>query len=230
MGVYRKDPRARPTNASSQQAAGAKKRGRPQVDQAPSRQVTVQSPKNGRRKPRDDPLALLQAQRAQRRLDENPARVDKRGKPSFIPLRRQFAVRRDLAPGAKICLSYLLNTQSAREKGIAYPYHETVARALGIGKKQIQRYLKELEDHLLLTRKKRGFGKSSIYYLHDSWSVEGSDDLIQPWHLILANGTKVSTHRRHKSPLKKDTSARAERTPMTRSRGHQRPEQYRRSS
>jgi len=148
MRAYLNSPHRPEAQASGLDSDRAKKKtGSRPVAPARSRRVkTTPTKGGGRREPNGDPLTALQAHRAQKRKIENAARVAKGGKPSFIPLHRRILARTDLSYGARILFSYLQNTPSARKEGIAYPYQATLARALGVGRKQIQLYVKELVE------------------------------------------------------------------------------------
>lgn len=68
-----------------------------------------------------------------------------------------------LTPGAK--LTYVMLLSYAWEKDNCYPGQTTLAADLGGGERSVRRYLTELQQHGLLIVKRRGLGKTNIYYL-----------------------------------------------------------------
>jgi hypothetical protein len=55
----------------------------------------------------------------------------------------------------------------AWQQGSCFPGYARLQHALGCGINQVTRYLRELEDAGLITRRRRGLGKTTVYTLHD---------------------------------------------------------------
>ena len=78
----------------------------------------------------------------------------------FVP--DWLAPRTEISWGAKACFGKL--AKFAGKNGVAYPFQDKLAEALGIQKRQIQRYLKELQNYKLIEIKIQGLGKPNLYY------------------------------------------------------------------
>jgi len=195
MESYRSNPRGRTAHGSGQDVARVKKR-RPPASLPPSRQPrrTKVSKQTGRRKESNsDPLRFLNARRAQRRSDENAARVSTNGTPMFLKVPARIQARSELSDGAKILHAYFLNVDSKDKKGNVAPYQNTLAEALHVDVRTIRRYIQELENAFLLSDEERGMKQSSVYYLHDSWTVTWADEnLTMPWKVQIPDRSKVS--------------------------------------
>lgn len=173
-----------------------------------------------------DPWAMLHARRAQIRREANTARVDESGSPLFHRLPNRIQARAELSDGAKILFAYLLNVDSKDRKANVAPYQATLAEALHVDVRTIRRYLQELEEAFLLTVEKRGKGLSSVYHLHDPWTVKSTDDLIMPWKVQIRDRSQMSPmtgDRGRFCPTCPDISARVE-DRYVRRNGHIRPE------
>ena len=86
-------------------------------------------------------------------------------KESFAPIPNTIMERIDLLAGSKLCYGRLLQYQGTGKT--AYPSISTLAKNLGVGRRQIMNYLKELEEHNLLTVEKRP-GMRNHYVLNSS--------------------------------------------------------------
>lgn len=69
-----------------------------------------------------------------------------------------------LSSGAKLCYSMLL--KYAWTNNYVYPGQERLAKEMGVGKRSVVRFLKELEEIGYLEKKRRGQGQTNIYILH----------------------------------------------------------------
>ncbi len=68
-----------------------------------------------------------------------------------------------LTPGAK--LTYAMLLRYAWEKNRCFPGQQTLATEMGVVKKSVIKYLKELSKSGYLESKRRGQGKTNIYIL-----------------------------------------------------------------
>jgi hypothetical protein len=88
---------------------------------------------------------------------------------SFVP--NWLMLRTEVSPGAKLCFARLC--QFAGEKGHCWPAQETLARSLGVGARQVRRYLKELEGVGLIAVTPGAGRESSRYrFPRHPWMAE----------------------------------------------------------
>jgi len=80
------------------------------------------------------------------------------GVPNFI------LESKEISPGAK--LTYAMLLQYARERSECFPGQDTLAKHMGNCERSVRRWLKELEEAGLISRKKRGQGRSNMYYVY----------------------------------------------------------------
>lgn len=86
--------------------------------------------------------------------------------------------REELTPGAKLLYSKL--AQSAGLKPYARIKQATLAQELGLGLRQVQRYLEELAHFQLIEIKQLGLNKANLYYfLQHPWMIQ-TDAKEQP--------------------------------------------------
>ena len=70
----------------------------------------------------------------------------------------------DLSHGAR--LTYVLLLKYAWQQGSCYPGVKRMARELGVERKSVMRYTRELSHKGLLTVQRRGHGWTNIYHLN----------------------------------------------------------------
>jgi Helix-turn-helix domain len=83
----------------------------------------------------------------------------------FVLLPRTLLHAAGLSRDAKLLYAVLLSY--AWQRGSCFPGAERLQADLGCGKNQVTRYLQELEHAGLLSRRRRGQGKTTVYTLHD---------------------------------------------------------------
>ena len=83
----------------------------------------------------------------------------------FVLLPRTLLHAPGLSRDAKLLYAVLLSY--AWQRGSCFPGAERLQADLGCGKNQVTRYLQELEGAGLLSRRRRGQGKTTLYTLHD---------------------------------------------------------------
>ena len=83
----------------------------------------------------------------------------------FVLLPRTLLHAPGLSRDAKLLYAVLLSY--AWQQGRCFPGAERLQHDLGCGKNQVTRYLQELEAAGLVTRRRRGQGKTTVYTLHD---------------------------------------------------------------
>ena len=83
----------------------------------------------------------------------------------FVQLPRAILHAQGLSRDAKLLYAVLLSY--AWQAGSCFPGYERLKADLGCGINQITRYMRELETARLITRRRRGQGKTTIYTLHD---------------------------------------------------------------
>jgi Helix-turn-helix domain len=83
----------------------------------------------------------------------------------FVLLPRTLLHAPGLSRDAKLLYAVLLSY--AWQQGSCFPGAERLQHDLGCGKNQVTRYLQELEDAGLVSRRRRGQGKTTLYTLHD---------------------------------------------------------------
>jgi hypothetical protein len=69
-----------------------------------------------------------------------------------------------LSLGAKMCYAMLL--RYAWQKESCFPGQESLAQGLGISKRSVVTFLKELESSGYVEKMRRGLGKTNVYVLH----------------------------------------------------------------
>jgi len=90
---------------------------------------------------------------------EDPAMRD-----GFTQVPNALLRRSTITLGAKIAYGVLLSY--AWGKGSCFPGQETMAVDMGVSKRSVIIYLKQLQDEGLISIKRLGFGKTNIYTLH----------------------------------------------------------------
>jgi hypothetical protein len=83
----------------------------------------------------------------------------------FVLLPRALLHAPGLSRDAKLLYAVLLSY--AWQQGSCFPGADRLQHDLGCGKNQVTRYLQELEDAGLVSRRRRGQGKTTLYTLHD---------------------------------------------------------------
>jgi predicted transcriptional regulator len=73
-------------------------------------------------------------------------------------------VFRGLSHGAR--LTYVLLLRYAWQEGSCFPGIDRLAEELEVERKSVMRYTKELQDKELITIKRRGMGKTNLYYIN----------------------------------------------------------------
>lgn len=73
-----------------------------------------------------------------------------------------FALK-GLSHGAR--LTYVLLLKYAWQEGSCFPGVERLGEDLGVERKSVMRYTRELRSKGLITVKRRGLGKTNIYYI-----------------------------------------------------------------
>ncbi len=121
--------------------------------------------------------------------------------------------------GAKIAYGVLLSY--AWGKGSCFPGQETMAVDMGVSKRSVIIYLKQLQDEGLISIKRLGFGKTNIYTLHplprsaDSALLEVQETTPLEVQILHPKNTQIK-----KDPKKKTKNSNFEGskapTPMTR--------------
>jgi len=85
---------------------------------------------------------------------------------AFIP--NWLLQRSEISGGAKLCFARL--AQYAGQDGVAYPLQRTLAKELGVGERQVRRYLEELQGFKLIKVKKQNLDKPNLYFFcTNSW-------------------------------------------------------------
>lgn len=80
--------------------------------------------------------------------------------------------KQNLSPGAK--LTYMGLLSYAWQKGSCFPGQDQLAEDLGISRRSLVTYLQQLKDANLLRVKRRGLGRTNIYFLPKFLSGNGS--------------------------------------------------------
>jgi len=97
---------------------------------------------------------------------------------SFIP----NAIMRDgnISPGAKLCYARLCQ-YADKNTGVAYPGQDALADELGASVRQVQRYIKELEDYGMLHVERPGLRKANRYrFLIHETVYQDTTDMSYP--------------------------------------------------
>ncbi len=90
----------------------------------------------------------------------------------FVLLPRTLLHAPGLSRDAKLLYAVLLSY--AWQHGSCFPGSERLQADLGCGKNQVTRYMQELERTGLITRRRRGLGKTTVYTLHDPPAPQAS--------------------------------------------------------
>ena len=83
----------------------------------------------------------------------------------FVLLPRTLLHAPGLSRDAKLLYAVLLSY--AWQAGSCFPGYARLQADLGCGINQVTKYLRELEGAGLVTRRRRGLGKTTLYTLHD---------------------------------------------------------------
>ncbi len=81
----------------------------------------------------------------------------------FTQIPNAILRRPDLSTGAK--LTYMVLLSYAWQKDSCFPGQDTLAQDMGVSNRSIITYLKQLEEAGLLMIKRRGLGKTNLYFL-----------------------------------------------------------------
>ena len=81
----------------------------------------------------------------------------------FTQLPNYVLKSKDLSPGAKLAYAVLLSY--AWEKDSCFPGQDRMANDLEVGRQAVSGYLQELKKHKFISWKRRGLGKTNIYYI-----------------------------------------------------------------
>jgi hypothetical protein len=84
----------------------------------------------------------------------------------FVLLPRAVLHQADLSRDARLLYAVLLSY--AWQQSQCFPSHQRLQADLGCGINQVTKYLRELEDAGLVTRRRRGLGHTTVYTLHDA--------------------------------------------------------------
>lgn len=95
----------------------------------------------------------------------------------FTQIPNALLQRTDLSPGAK--LTYMALLSFAWQDDHCFPGQERLATAIGMSKRSIDRFIKELEDVKLVSHKQRGLNQTNIYTLH-RFDTAGIAKLARP--------------------------------------------------
>lgn len=71
-----------------------------------------------------------------------------------------------LSHGAKMCYGRL--ARYAGKNGVCFPGIKTLAKEIGVCRRAVDDYMKELKDFRLIESRRRGLGKSNLYYFLDN--------------------------------------------------------------
>ena len=82
----------------------------------------------------------------------------------FTQIPNQVLRRTGLSPGAK--LAYVMLLSYAWQDGACFPGQETLARDMSVTDRSVRTYLKELQQHGLITIRQRGLNLTNLYVLH----------------------------------------------------------------
>src|SRR5688572_23065540 len=108
--------------------------------------------------------------------EENQSGGDERGeivveeerlKEDYTKVPNTILKRRDISPGAK--LTYVMLLSYAHKQDRCFPGQKRLADDIGAGVRSVIRYMQELVKEGLLRVKRRGLGKTNVYYLAE-WS------------------------------------------------------------
>jgi hypothetical protein len=94
----------------------------------------------------------------------------------FVLLPRTLLHAPGLSRDAKLLYAVLLSY--AWQQGSCFPGAERLQHDLGCGKNQVTRYLQELEDAGLVSRRRRGQGKTTLYTLHEPPAAPAAPSLL----------------------------------------------------
>src|SRR5215207_11622914 len=83
----------------------------------------------------------------------------------FVLLPRTLLHAPGLSRDPKLLYAVLLSY--AWQRGSCFPGYARLQHDLGCGINQVTKYLRELEGAGLVTRRRRGLGKTTVYTLHD---------------------------------------------------------------
>ncbi len=86
-------------------------------------------------------------------------------KRGFTQLPNYVLKSNELSPGAKLAYAVLLSY--AWEKDSCFPGQDRMGKDLGVGRQAVNGYLQELKKYKFISWKRRGLGKTNIYYILD---------------------------------------------------------------
>lgn len=112
----------------------------------------------------------------------------------FTQIPNALLQRTDLSPGAK--LTYMALLSYAWQGDRCYPGQAALAKAIGMSKRSIDRFIKELEETRLVSHRQRGLNQTNIYTLH-RFDIEGIAKMTTPE--LPAESRQGMTHRRTKN-------------------------------
>ena len=95
---------------------------------------------------------------------------------AFIP--NWLLDRREVSLGAKLVYARLC--QYAGRNGQAWPRQDLLAQEIGLKRRQVIRYLKELREHRLIEVTQIGLGRTNVYrFLAHEWMDDGSQGSVR---------------------------------------------------
>lgn len=92
---------------------------------------------------------------------------------TYLKVPNHIAQSKELSLGAKLCYGRLV--QYIGNNQYCYPSYATLGQELGISERQAKRYVKELIEHGLINKKRRGKEQTNLYYLSDGTNMSFHD-------------------------------------------------------
>jgi hypothetical protein len=86
-------------------------------------------------------------------------------KHGFAQIPRYVLTDRKLSFGARLTYAVLLSY--AWQEGSCFPGQDRMSVDLGVTRRAVSKYLVELKEHKYVNWKRRGMGKTNIYYILD---------------------------------------------------------------
>lgn len=126
----------------------------------------------------------------------------------FTQIPNALLQRKDLSPGAK--LTYMALLSFAWQEDHCYPGQERLADAIGMSKRSIDRFIKELEEAHLVSHKQRGLNQTNYYTLH-RFDLSGIAKMTRP-ELPTSARQNAPTSQGNKTQVKRHPADRKEKT------------------
>ena len=101
-------------------------------------------------------------------------------KHGFTQIPRYILRDKHLSFGARLTYAVLLSY--AWQDDSCFPGQERMAKDLGASRQMVTIYLNELKAHKYVDWKRRGLGKTNIYYILDYKPIENVADVKQALH------------------------------------------------